>query len=170
MAKREYTTIRTPDELGQVLGEYAEATLERERLENEIEIRCARIREECRARMEGLRATQESLLSDMAAYARLHPELFPEGRKSVELAHGTVGFRTGTPRVGFRRGTAEEDVLAALGEEDSAVFSRVRRELDREAVLKAWSEGGAPARRLEDCGIRVSQAERFFAEIKREGE
>lgn len=168
MARRQTTTIRTPDELGSVLGEYAQTVLERERLENELERRIAQLREECRGRVEALAAAEEALLGDMAAYAVLHPEIFPEGRKSLELAHGTVGMRTGTPRVSFKRGVKEEDVVARLDEDGVTSLVREKRELDRAAAIRDWAEGGEKARRVESYGIRVSQAERFFAEIRRE--
>lgn len=168
MAKRQTTTIRSLDEFGGVLGEYASAVLERENLENMLERRIGQLREECRGRLDALAATAEALLDDMAAYAVLHPEMFPEGKKSLDLAHGTVGMRTGTPRVTLKKGLKEEDVVAKLDEDGIASLVREKRELDKAAAIRDWALGGETARRVESYGIRVSQTERFFAEIKRE--
>ena len=110
-AKNNETTIRTAEELGGVLGEYAQAVLEREALENAMEERIRQLREECRARLEELKASEKALLDDMAAFCSLHPEAFPQGRKSLDLAHGTVGFRTGLPKVALKRGLKEEDLV-----------------------------------------------------------
>ena len=44
----------------------------------------------------------------------------------------------------------------------------MRPELDRDAALRDFAEGGAAWRRDEAYGIRVTQSERFYAEIKRE--
>lgn len=162
------TTIRTAEELGGVLGEYAQAVLEREALENAMEERIRQLREECRARLEELKASEKALLDDMAAYCSLHPEAFPQGRKSLDLAHGTVGFRTGLPKVALKRGLREEDLVARLMEDGVQGLLRTSPELDRDAALRDFAEGGAAWRRDEAYGIRVTQSERFFAEIKRE--
>jgi len=163
------TTIRTAEELGGVLGEYAQAVLDRERVENALEKGIARLREEARPELETLKATEKALLDDMAAYATLHPEIFPKGRKSLEMAHGTVGFRTGQPRVTLRRGLKEEDLVERLMQDGIDALIRTRPELDRDQAIRQWQEGvEAVVRRNERYGIRVSQAERFFAEIRRE--
>lgn len=162
------TTIRTAEELGGVLGEYAQAVLERERLENAIEERMRQLREECRARLEELAATEKALLADMAAFATLHPEIFADGRKSLDLEHGTVGFRTGLPKVALRRGLKEEDLVRRLVEDGTEALLRYAPQLDREQVLKDFAEGGTAWRRDEAYGLKVTQSERFYAEIRRE--
>ena len=68
----------------------------------------------------------------------------------------------------LKRGLKEEDVVARLDEDGITSLVRERRELDKAAAIRDWAEGGEKARRVESYGIRVSQAERFFAEIKRE--
>ena len=167
--KRIDTTIRSAEELGGVLGEYAQAVLDRERVEVELEKQIAKLREEARAEIESAKATEKALLDDMCAFATLHPEIFPKDRKSIELAHGTVGFRTGQPRVTLRRGLKEEDLVERLLTDGIDSLIRTRPELDRDQAIRQWQTGGeAVVRRNEKYGIRVTQAERFFAEIKRE--
>ena len=161
------TTIRTAEELGGVLGEYAQAVLDRERVENALEAGIARLREEARPELETLKATEKALLDDMAAYATLHPEIFPKGRKSLELAHGTVGFRTGQPRVTLRRGLKEEDLVERLMQDGIDSLIRTRPELDRDQAIRQWQEvlrrdqagGRVMARRLQSWAGRRAAAE-----------
>ncbi len=90
----------------------------------------------------------------------MHPEEFAS-RKSVVLVHGTVGFRTGQPALKTVAGVTWEKVLAAL-KRRAPEFVRVKEQPDKEALLEL------PPERLESFGLRVEQAERFFAEMNKE--
>ena len=164
------TTITTDEELEAALGRYAEAMLQHEALTVDLEERVRQVRAEYEERFAPLAATGEAILKDMAAWAALNPERFAE-KKSLELLHGTVGFRTGMPRVALERGRKEEDVVAdMLDSGDAEAFLRRVVELDRQRIIAAWlgADGAAAEAMLGRFGIGVTQTERFYAEIKRE--
>lgn len=164
------TTITTDEELEAALGRYAEAMLQHEALTVDLEERVRQVRAEYEERFAPLAATGEAILKDMAAWAAIHPERFKD-RKSLELLHGTVGFRTGMPRVALERGRKEEDVVADMLEAgDAEAFLRRVVELDRQRIIGAWlgADSAAAEAMLGRFGVSVKQTERFFAEIKRE--
>ncbi len=62
-----------------------------------------RIRDKYAAEITKLTETKETNFGTMQAYALENPEIFGK-KKSVEGAHGTFGFRTGTPKLKLLKG------------------------------------------------------------------
>ncbi len=164
------TTIDSREALESVMGEYAKATIDAAALQAEMESRIAEIRTAYEVRFADLGEMAEGLLADIEAWAAGHPEAFAD-RKSLELLHGTIGFRTSTPRVALPRGTDENGLATQLADAGLSIYTRTLRELDRQRILAdcANPDDGEEARRvLAAYGIRVAQSERFFAEVRRE--
>ena len=141
MRKSKTTTKRTSvgnrEELEGVFGRYAETVIETAALKAELEESIRKVRAGYEAAFARLDETAAALLADVEAWAAGHPEEFKD-RKSLELLHGTIGFRTSTPRVAIPRGTDEDELAATLADEGL------------------------------DCYVRVRQSERFFAEVREE--
>ncbi len=149
------TTISSIEELGEVLGEYATCVIERDAIKVELEKKIAELREAVRPQTESLDATEKALLSDMAAFCQEHPEIFPDGTKSVELAHGTIGFRTGMPKVTLKRGMSEDDLVQRLLEDGVERWVRQVPALDKQKILADYAEGGPVAREIANFVIKV---------------
>ena len=164
------TSIRNREQLEITLGQFAEVTLEHEGLKNEME---ERIRKAEQAVDREKDQESKALLKEMGAWADEHPEEFA-GKKSLDLVHGTIGYRTGMPRVTLPRGVKEDEVVAELIELDECQqFIRVKHELDKDRIIAAFAADDDPAgytqtAALSEIGIKVAQTERFFAAIKRE--
>ncbi len=95
------------------------------------------------------------------AWAAAHPEEFPKGRKSIEFLSGTVGFRTGTPKLALlSRGWTWEKVTEAVGKL-LPNFIRNKPEVDKEAIIGQRDE---LAEFLPRVGVKITQGETFFAE------
>jgi phage host-nuclease inhibitor protein Gam len=97
----------------------------------------------------------KSLWAAVSAYAEAHREaLLPADRKSVALAAGVLGWRTGTPKVLIE--ADEEELMLRL---DALGFGRYLREtveLDKAALI-------ADRDRIEGIeGVRVVQDEVLF--------
>ena len=174
MRKSKTTTKRTSignrEELESVFGEYAAAVIETAALKAELEESIRKTRAGYEAAFARLDETAAALLADVEAWAAGHPEEFKD-RKSLELLHGTIGFRTSTPRVAIPRGTDEDELAATLAGEGLDCYVRLRRELDKPAILAAVADvgdGGESEAVLAAYGIRVRQSERFFAEVREE--
>ena len=101
----------------------------------------------------------------LRVWADAHPEEFPKGRKSLDMLSGTLGFRTGTPRLALlNRAWNWEKVTAAVCQ-FLPNFVRSKPEVDKEAILGQRDEAAIQAV-LPRCGLKVSQDESFFVEPK----
>lgn len=164
--RRRATTITGREDLENVLGQYATAVIDGDALKAEMERKIAEIRADYEGRAAEIGRRQEDLFADIEAYVLGNPQEIPEGRKSLELLHGTVGFRTGNPTVRLPRGVDEAALCEELRCSGFPEYVRTREEVNREAVLAADD----PTREsLAAHGVKVTQTkDRFFIEVKRE--
>ncbi len=164
--RRRATTITSREDLENVLGQYAVAVIDGDALKAEMERKIAEIRADYEIRAADVGRRQEDLFADIEAYVLGNPQEIPAGRKSLELLHGTVGFRTGNPTVRLPRGADEGELCQELKGAGLPEFVRAREEVDRAAVLAANDDVRAA---LAAHGVKVTQTrDRFYIEIKRE--
>lgn len=164
--------IETREELERTMGEYAAAQIGLERSKAEMEARILAVRQEFEAELATLKLAAEAPFKQLELWARTHPEAFAD-RRSLELVHGTIGYRTGMPRVSLKRGTDENKLCEALANQGCDRVVRTVRELDRDEIIRlARSENEAERHMAEhlaaDFGLKVSQTERFFVDAKEE--
>ncbi len=104
-------------------------------------------------------------------------ELFAK-KKSLEMAHGVMGFRTGTPKLKTLKGFTWASALQ-LTKEFLPGYVRLTEELakdkmlaDREAMVTTDEDplgaGKSMIEMMAKCGIQVVQDETFYVEPKRE--
>lgn len=99
----------------------------------------------------------------LRVWAETHPEEFPKGRKSIELAAGTLGFRTGTPKLCLlSRAWTWEKALTAVRTLLPA-FIRDKPEIDKDAILGQRDEPIIKDT-LPRVGLKVDQGETFYIE------
>lgn len=87
-------------------------------------------------------------------------------KKSFELLHCTIGFRTGTPKVVTDKGwtfKAVTDTVVKLFPN----LVRTKVELDKDAIIAMRDEDGFDAIKRE-CHLDVVQDETVFVEVKKE--
>lgn len=159
------STIEDREGLERRVGEYASASAKLAELEAEMNLKLADVRKEFEERISGLSDETGSLFEDIQAYCSLHPEEFTNGKKSIDLLHGTVGFRTGMPRLTMPRGAKEEDICANMLSLPSVErFVRRTYVIDRAAVISILTAQTTEesCRVLASLGFKVSQAERFY--------
>lgn len=164
--------IESREDLEKCMGEFAQARLALEGAKLEKEARLKEAREEFEAVEPALKAAVEAPFKQLELWARMHPDAF-DGKRSLELVQGTIGFRTGQPRVALPRGCDEAALCLELQAAGLGRFVRTVPVLDREEVIRAArsdapEDSAWPARLSKEFGIRVSQAERFFAEERRD--
>lgn len=180
--KRAATTIRDRGELEAVMGEYAAQVLERDRLTVEMEQRIQEIRAEYEPTIASCVACGNGLFEDLQAWAAMHPAEFG-AKKSIDLLHGTIGFRTGTPAVLQVKGVKCEHTLAQIKARGFLWLVRTKEEVDKAAVLRSYVRPGADTSPgsgavshpltdadLKTLGLYVDQRETFYTEVKRENE
>jgi phage host-nuclease inhibitor protein Gam len=180
--KRVATTIADRGELEQVLGEYAAQVLERDRLTVEMEQRIQEVRAGYEPQIAACCETGDGLFEDLHAWAALHPAEFG-ARKSLDLLHGTIGFRTCPPAVKQIKGVKVDHTLEALKARGFLWLLRTKEEVDKDAVLRSYVRPGtdtAPGATdiqhpltdtdLKLVGLYVEKGETFYTDIKREDE
>lgn len=160
------TTIMNRNDLENVLGRYAAAVIEADALKAELDRKVNELRAGYEERAAALGKRAEIFFADIEAYLANNPEEIPAGRKSLELLHGTVGYRTGNPTVRLPRGVDEAALCEELRCSGFPEYVRTREEVNREAVLAA---DDAARESLAAHGVKVTQTrDRFYIEIKRE--
>jgi len=181
MAKRTKKTIIsgvTRDAADEAFAQYAKADAQMGKITADIELQCAKIREKYAGKLSELEQERDTAFGTLQAYAvENQAELFAK-KKSLEMAHGVIGFRTGTPKLktlrGFTWASALQLVRAFLPgytrETVEIAKDKLLADRDAEAVIVSDGDdvtmpmGAAMAR----CGLTVVQDETFYVDVKKE--
>ena len=110
------------------------------------------------------------MVSDKVALVQLWAEANPSefaARKSIELTHGVIGFRTGTPALKLLRGWTWAKVLMAIKAHRWNNWIRTSEEVFKEAMLGYVSTHPKTFQsEFEEVGVERVQSEKFFVEPK----
>lgn len=164
------TTIETREDLESVFGEYAALFLEKKRLDNELDRELLAVRARYEKPSADLVTQADGLFEDLQAWAALHPEAFA-ARKSIDLLHGTLGFRTSPPSVRQMRGVKAGHTLAAIAAKGWSWLIRTKVEIDKDAVLASRASKpeenpqALSSEELSTVGLLVDQDETFYCEV-----
>lgn len=146
-----------------ILGEIAADTAALNSIQAELDAEITAVRQRFEGRIDNLAKQLEHKSGLLQQWAEASPEEFGE-RKSIELLHGRLGFRTGTPKLKTISGWTFDRVLSVVAE----AFVRKKQELDKEALLAAHARKQVSDEDLKKIGVRVIQEETFFVEPKLE--
>ena len=145
---------------------YAKSDAQVQKINADIELQCAKIREKYADKLATLTEEKDKAFDTLQAFATENQaELFSK-KKSLDMAHGTIGFRTGTPKLktlkGFTWASALELVKEFLPDYVRQTWDIAKDKLlaDRDAEQMADS--------MAKCGIQVVQDEAFYVEPKKE--
>jgi len=134
----------------------ARMQMQRQRLVDELTERIEQVRAPLVRRIEALDARAAALHDDIEVYCRAgRDELFPQGRRSLKMSHGTVAFRRGTDSVRRRDGLTDAEVCAGLRAERLGRFVRTKESPDRAALRRALREGRLTVERAARCGMEL---------------
>lgn len=158
----------TAEQANEAFATYAKADASINKINAEIELQLAKLREKKADEITRLSADRDEAFEVLQAYAMENQaELFVK-KKSLEMAHGTIGFRTGTPKLktfkGFTWASALELVKNFLPD-----YIRTSEEIAKDKMLADRDVDGMLAT-MQKCGIGVVQDETFYVEPKKEGD
>ena len=160
MAKREKKVIITGvtrEAADEAFANYAKADAQSAKITADIELQCAKIREKYANKLAELEGEKEKAFDTLQAYATENQaELFSK-KKSLEMAHGVIGFRTGTPKL----------KTLQLVKEFLPGYVRQTEEIAKDKLL-ADRDTEEMAPQMAKCGIQVAQDETFYVEPKKE--
>jgi len=152
----------------ELLGEVATLTLERNAQKIEMDRALTTIRERYEVSLAALSRQLEEKSTLLEMWAGDNRAEFPKGRKSIDLVHGTVGYRTGTPKLKTLARKTWEAILATIKGVGLNGYVRVKEEVDKEAILADFAQGLMTEETLKPLGVKVAQDETFFVEPKLE--
>ena len=89
------------------LADYAKADARQQKITAEMDIQMAKIREKWQDELQKLTETKDNAFDVLQAYAMENRDELFSKRKSLETTHGTLGFRTGTPKLKTLKGQDE---------------------------------------------------------------
>lgn len=164
--KKPVYTGLTQDDMECAFAEYARADAKMQRITSSMDIEMTKIRSKYQEELQKLQEMKDKSFEIMQAYAvENRDELFSK-RKSLETTHGTIGFRTGNPKLKTLKGFTWSAVTNLLTE-FLPDYVRTVIEPAKDKLL-ADREVADVAANFGKVGIMVVQDENFYVEPKKE--
>ena len=150
----------------QAFADYAKADARQQKITAEMDVAMTKIREKWQDELAKLAEAKDNAFDIMQAYAMENREALFSKRKSLETTHGTLGFRTGTPKLKTLKGFTWASVLNLL-KEFLPGYVRTIEEPAKDKLL-ADRDDEETAALFPKVGIAVVQDETFYVEPKKE--
>jgi phage host-nuclease inhibitor protein Gam len=167
-AKKVIHTGITSEQMESAMGEYAAADARLAKINATMDEQFTRIREKYADDVAKLTDTKDKNFAVVQAFAMENREELFAKKKSMDGAHGVIGFRTGTPKLKTLKGFTWAAALHLI-KEFLPSYVRTSEEPAKDKLL-ADRELPSVANKLAQCGIEVIQDETFFIELKKENE
>lgn len=166
-AKKQVLSGITREECDAAFGEYADADAKEQKITAAMDELITKIRDKNQADLQKCADIKAHSMDIMQAYAIENKELFDK-KRSIETAHGTFGFRFGTPSLKTLRGYTWASVLTML-KTFLPDYVRTKEEPAKDLLLAAARDGNVNVlNKFSKCGIEVDQKETFFVDPKKE--
>lgn len=145
---------------------YAKSDAQLQKINADIELQCAKYREKYADKITTLSEEREQAFDTLQAFATENQaELFTK-KKSLDMAHGVIGFRTGTPKLKTLKGFTWASALQ-LVKEFLPDYVRQTWDIAKDKLL-ADRDAEQMTECMTKCGIQVVQDEAFYVEPKKE--
>ncbi len=184
MARQKKTIISgvSREAADEAFATYAKSDAQIQKINAEIDLQCAKIREKHADRLTALTAERDQAFDTLQSYATENQaELFVK-KKSLEMAHGTIGFRTGTPKLKTLKGFTWASALQLakkflpmtyIRQTEDIAKDKLLADRDMDEVEVYDTPTGDPREvtmreAMAVCGIQVVQDETFYVEPKKE--
>ena len=184
MARQKKTIITgvSREAADEAFATYAKSDAQIQKINAEIELQCAKIREKYADKLATLGAEKDKAFDVLQSFATENQaELFTK-KKSLDMAHGTIGFRTGTPKLKTLKGFTWASALQLAKKFLPATYIRQTEEIAKDKLLadrdlKEVAVYDTPTgdprevtmrEAMAACGIQVAQDETFYVEPKKE--
>jgi phage host-nuclease inhibitor protein Gam len=162
--KKPALTVPTRNEVEVLVGEIRLLTTQVMSIEADRQHKLQQIDERFSKVTGPLQAELDHKTERVQAWAEANPAEF-EKRKSIEFNHGTVGFRTGTPKLAPLSRKFTWATILPLVEKLMPMFIRRAPEIDKEAII-AQRTDPTLLLALPGVGLKIVQDESFFIDPK----
>lgn len=154
------------EQMEDAFAKFQLADAKQQRITADMDAKITAIREKFQDSLIAHEAEKEAALTIMQAWATENQETIFGKKKSITTAHGTLGFRTSTPKLKTLKGFTWASVTN-LVKEFLPAYIRTKDEPMKDKLL-ADRENEEVMKHLEKCGIEVVQDETFYVEPKKE--
>lgn len=158
----------------EAFGVYAKAVAESEKIKADIELKCAQLREKWSGRLSELEQTKGEAFDVLHSYAVENQQTLFVKKKSLDMTHGVIGFRTGTPKLKTLKGFTWASALQLVKEflpgyiRQTEEVAKDKLLADRDTEQEVDGKVVSMCERMMRCGIGVVQEEAFYVEPKSE--
>lgn len=156
----------TRDQMEEAFGVFAFADAKMQGINAAMDAEITKIRERNADELAKWQQQKDASLEVLQTYATENRDELFSKKKSMETAHGVLGFRTGTPKLKTRKGFTWAAVLELLRQFNPA-YVRTTEEIAKDKLLADRDEEEMPEL-MQKVGIKVEQDETFFVEPKKE--
>ena len=156
----------TQENFNAAMAVYAQADAKRDKLTAKMDEEMTRIRGKYADDLYSYQLVMQGTHEIIMAYCCENKAALFSDKRSMETAHGVVGFRLGMPKLKTLPKWTWDRVLEKLGT-IMPEYIRVKREVDKEALIAHRSDN-LTAQHLQDVGVFIDQDEAFFIELKKE--
>lgn len=160
MAKRESKKLIqevTLESCEDAFAQYNRCVSDLQVIEGKMNAEITAIKEKYESRINKLQEVKDENFEVMQAWAENNPDQF-ESKKSIDFTHGTIGFRTGMPKLSLRKGYTWSSVLDIVKDKVKN-FVRTKEEVDKDGLLAARETTD-----LKSLGLEVKQDETFYVQ------
>lgn len=155
---------RTREEMERLVGDICALKIEERELKAQMDAEIKSIKDNYQAQLAGLTESLAQKMPRALAWAEANAEDFGKLR-SVEMLHGTIGWRLNTPSLKTRPGWTWDRVLEVVKNLPRlAGYIRTKEEINKQALLADREQLGTEG--LTAIGLRVVQDEEFFVDPK----
>jgi phage host-nuclease inhibitor protein Gam len=166
MPRKVTSTLKSFEDVDQALLKLAKAQTLIQHEEAVMNDAAQRLRDAFDKSTADARQQKAALEADIEAYCIENKDEF-EAKKSRELVHGIVAFRTAPPAVKLlNRKYNWKTALELLRKLRLAKYIRTTYEVDKEALLTANAAEEITDEKLAACGLKIDQGETFSIDIK----
>lgn len=156
----------TREEAEEALAIYAKSTGEIDKIAAEIDLAAIKLREKYGEKLTALEKDRDEAFEKLQVYATENKDELFKKKKSLDMLHGMIGFRTGMPKLKTAKGFTWASVLILM-KEKMQKYIRTTEEIAKDLLL-ADREAEGMADKMASVGIVVAQDETFFVEPKTE--
>lgn len=165
--KKPVMGVKSIEDAEVALSEYATADAKLAKINATMDEKFTAIRNQYNDEITELQEAKDEKLKELQFFAESNAQLF-ERKKSLLFVHGTIGFRTGTPKLKPKK-KFTWGAITELLKERLPNYVRTVDEPAKDKLLADREEDHVKSQ-MDKCGIEVVQDETFYVDLKKEGE
>lgn len=156
----------TREKAEDAFAEYAQADALQQKIQAQMDISITKIRDKNASQLAELADKKTEAFEKMQAYATENIEDFGK-KKSMEMAHGIIGFRIGTPSLKLKSKSYTLASALTLLKEFGQKYVRTKEEMDKASLIADREDDDTKAL-IDKVGLMIVQDETFYVEAKKE--